>query len=326
MKVIKYICYENSDSKIENNNVLFSSENMTTQLIINFPSSFVGYSKSLDLVIGGIKTQLLNLGNDNSIAIELVNSYFAQGDLIVQAWCSKVDEQYPDDTTKIHKQIFKEQTIKVYKPQYASDEQFEYPDSIAQLQAMISQLKTNTSAWYDGKGIPSSDLGLNNDYYLNTVNGDLYKKIDGIWKKSSNMRGPQGEQGVQGIQGVAGPVGETGSKGDSATITVGNVTSGAPGTSASITNSGTNTNAIFNFTIPRGEKGDTGATGPQGPIGPIGPQGPAGTSGSSIAYDIGIEDAGNYYNSNNVEGALQEIGYALSHVIEAVNAQTEVVQ
>ena len=45
-----------------------------------------------------------------------------------------------------------------------------------------------------------------------------------------------------------------------ATITVGTTTTSAPGTSAIVTNTGTNQNAILNFTIPRGETGPTGPT------------------------------------------------------------------
>lgn len=49
-----------------------------------------------------------------------------------------------------------------------------------------------------------------------------------------------------------------GEVGDTATVALGSVTTGAPGTSASATNTGTQHAGIFNFTIPRGEKGDTG--------------------------------------------------------------------
>lgn len=41
------------------------------------------------------------------------------------------------------------------------------------------------------------------------------------------------------------------------TVTAGTVTTGAAGSSAAVTNSGTATNAIFDFTIPRGEAGNT---------------------------------------------------------------------
>lgn len=46
-----------------------------------------------------------------------------------------------------------------------------------------------------------------------------------------------------------------GAKGDAATITVGTTTTGEPGTYASVTNVGTTSAAILNFTIPRGHDG-----------------------------------------------------------------------
>ena len=48
-----------------------------------------------------------------------------------------------------------------------------------------------------------------------------------------------------------------GDKGDAATIAVGSTVTGEPGTDAEVTNSGTTGNAVFNFTIPRGNPGQT---------------------------------------------------------------------
>ena len=59
-------------------------------------------------------------------------------------------------------------------------------------------------------------------------------------------------------RGDAGTNGTNGTNGTAATIAVGTVTTGAAGTSASVTNAGTTSAAVFNFTIPRG---DTGAGG-----------------------------------------------------------------
>jgi len=69
-----------------------------------------------------------------------------------------------------------------------------------------------------------------------------------------NLVLPQGPQGVQGPQGPQGPT----------TVAVGTTTTGAAGTNASVTNTGTATNAVFAFTIPRGATGATGAQGIQG--------------------------------------------------------------
>lgn len=64
-----------------------------------------------------------------------------------------------------------------------------------------------------------------------------------------------------------------------ASVTVGTTTTGAAGTNASVSNSGTTQDAVLNFIIPRGAQGvqgPQGSTGPQGPAGPTGPQGPMG--------------------------------------------------
>lgn len=71
-----------------------------------------------------------------------------------------------------------------------------------------------------------------------------------------------------------------------ATVDVGTVTTGAAGSSASVTNSGTNQQAVLNFVIPRGDTGAVGATGATGDTGDTGPQGdtgPAGATGNGIA-------------------------------------------
>lgn len=76
-----------------------------------------------------------------------------------------------------------------------------------------------------------------------------------------------GSKGDQGIQGPPGEQGEPGTPGQVATIQIGEVTTGEPGTSAAVTNTGTENAAVLTFTIPRGakgDKGDKGDTGPQG--------------------------------------------------------------
>ena len=52
--------------------------------------------------------------------------------------------------------------------------------------------------------------------------------------------------------------GAKGDKGTAATIEVGTVTTGAAGSSASVTNSGTASNVVLNFTLPRGKDGADG--------------------------------------------------------------------
>ena len=74
-------------------------------------------------------------------------------------------------------------------------------------------------------------------------------------------QGPQGEQGPQGAQGPQGLKGDTGARGAdgaAAKVTVGNTNTGAAGTNAIVENTGSETYAVLNFTIPRGDKGETG--------------------------------------------------------------------
>lgn len=77
-------------------------------------------------------------------------------------------------------------------------------------------------------------------------------------------KGDIGETGPQGLKGDKGDKGDTGDTGGAATISVGSVTTGGAGTSASVDNSGTSSAAILNFTIPRGDKGEQGIQGVQG--------------------------------------------------------------
>lgn len=82
-----------------------------------------------------------------------------------------------------------------------------------------------------------------------------------------------------------GNTGATGATGPANTLAIGTVTTGAAGSSASATITGTAPNQTLNLGIPRGDtgakgdKGDTGATGPAGPTGATGAAGPAGADG-----------------------------------------------
>ena len=79
-------------------------------------------------------------------------------------------------------------------------------------------------------------------------------------KGAKGDKGDTGAQGIQGVKGDKGDTGEQGLQGIAATIRIGSVYTGEPGTNASVTNSGTSTNAILNFTIPRGNPGSGGGT------------------------------------------------------------------
>lgn len=80
----------------------------------------------------------------------------------------------------------------------------------------------------------------------------------------------------RGKDGAPGPKGDPG-----VSVTVGNTTTLAAGESASVTNSGTESDPVLNFAIPQGAKGEQGETGPAGPQGPQGEQGPKGEPGDT---------------------------------------------
>jgi len=116
------------------------------------------------------------------------------------------------------------------------------------------------------------------------LNLTLPRGIDGVIG-GPGPTGPQGATGPVGPQGVAGP---TGPKGDAAaTIAVQSTTTSAAGTNAQVTNSGTSSNVLLNFIIPRGEVGATGATGATGPAGTNGLDG-ANASIDPVSTTIGL--------------------------------------
>jgi hypothetical protein len=85
------------------------------------------------------------------------------------------------------------------------------------------------------------------------------------------------------LASLVGPTGATGPQGTAATIAVGTVTTGAAGSSASITNVGTSSAAIFDFTIPRGDAGAGGS-------------GEVTISGKTGAYTVVAGDLGSVIN------------------------------
>jgi len=151
--------------------------------------------------------------------------------------------------------------------------------------------------WYLGLSNPDNSIGKNGDLFLNITTSDYFEKTSDVWNLRGNLKGNQGEQGIQGPQGIQGLQGDPGPKGDTgdtgpqgligpegpqgiqgekgdtgdqgpvgpgSTVDAGTTNTGAEGTDAEVVNSGTTTNAVFDFVIPRG---DTGAQGVQGPKG-----------------------------------------------------------
>lgn len=113
-------------------------------------------------------------------------------------------------------------------------------------------------------------IGENGNWYLYDEERGEYADSG---KPSRGEAGAQGEQGIPGEPGPKGDTGEPGPKGETgtaATVTVGAVTTGEPGTDAAVTNAGTSAAAVLNFVIPRGENGEQGQKGETGAPGEAG--------------------------------------------------------
>lgn len=131
---------------------------------------------------------------------------------------------------------------------------------------------------------------MNNSYNKAYCKIKQYNK-NRLYPSVCSQPGPTGATGATGATGMG-------------SISIGNTTTGAPGTNAVVTNTGTAEDAILNFTIPRGATGATGATGPTGaagtagtagatgPTGPTGPTGETGAAGADPVLTIGTVSTG----------------------------------
>lgn len=91
-----------------------------------------------------------------------------------------------------------------------------------------------------------------------------------------------------------------------ARVAVGVVTTGEPGTSATVENVGTAGSAVLNFTIPRGAKGDMGPQGQKGDQGEQGPQGIQGPKGDP--GDIGATGPAGAQGPQGIKGDAGSTG------------------
>lgn len=90
-----------------------------------------------------------------------------------------------------------------------------------------------------------------------TNSGSIYNAVldFGIPQGPRGPQGAKGDKGDKGDKGEQGNTGPTGPAGTNATVYIGTTITGNPGTQASVYNSGTDSNAVLNFTIPRGDVG-----------------------------------------------------------------------
>lgn len=206
--------------------------------------------------------------------------------------------------------------------QQAQDAADSIGDSVSQAQTAAQQAQAAQQA-VENLGVTSNTLPVGQG-------ATVTKTVDetgAVTLAFGIPQGPQGPQGPEGPQGGPGATGPQGEPGEAATVEIGSVTTGAPGTSAEVTNSGTAKAAVLNFTIPQGPQGAKGDTGPQGPQGETGegfvvkgyfatlsalqsgvPSPSAGDAygvGSAEPYDIYIWDGVNsaWVNNGPLQGA-----------------------
>ena len=154
--------------------------------------------------------------------------------------------------------------------------------TLAQVTALV-RLTKKVEAFNNllsGSTDPTSSTGTDGDWYINTTTKQLFGPKGSSWGTGITLGVTESEREQLSNLTVGGNLGGGGS-GSSATIAVGTTTTGDAGTDATVTNVGTSSAAVFDFTIPRGATGATGATGPTGPTGPEGPQGATGPTGAT---------------------------------------------
>lgn len=126
---------------------------------------------------------------------------------------------------------------------------------------------------------PADDVKMEKTCYgtISVVDGTRHVKLDGsdlLVPAASTVKTSHGDRvtvlmknhsltvtGNLTAPATDGEGGSSGEAGTAATIEVGTVTTGEAGSSASVTNSGTTSAAVFDFVIPRGDKGEKGDTG-----------------------------------------------------------------
>lgn len=132
---------------------------------------------------------------------------------------------------------------------------------------------------------PTDDVKMEKTCFgtISIVDGTRYVKLDGsdlLVPAASTVKTSHGDRvtvlmrnhalTITGNLTAPATDGGSSATGTAATIEIGTVTTGEAGSSASVTNSGTTSKAVFDFVIPKGDKGDPGPQGPKGEKGDAG--------------------------------------------------------
>jgi len=107
---------------------------------------------------------------------------------------------------------------------------------------------------------------------------------------------------------LKGDTGATGAVGSAGTVTIGTTTTGSTGGNASVTNSGTSSEAVLNFTLPKGASGAAGVQGSQGLTGATGATGPGATIAIGAITTLPENSNATVANSGSATAAVLNFG------------------
>jgi hypothetical protein len=129
---------------------------------------------------------------------------------------------------------------------------------------------------------------------------------------SNNGMEPDQYPAVWAVLAQQGSAGPTGPSGVAATISMGTVTTGAAGSMAAVTNSGTAAAAVLNFTIPQGAAGANGTGGGAG--------GASGALSGSMYHTVSFNSI--FYSVSNTNASGSEDASVLTWVPAGCTATT----
>jgi hypothetical protein len=164
---------------------------------------------------------------------------------------------------------------------------------------------TTVNTILSGVGVPSGNLGINGDFYIDTKNANLYgPKTNGVWKLTTSLRalptkanptvpgatGTTGATGTAGAAGVIGPRGLPGANGATGAA-------GLPGAAG--------TNGLPGAAGTNGLPGAAGAPGTAGAPGAAGTNGSISASQSSISFAALLPGTAGSTTASNAFGSFE---------------------
>ena len=119
---------------------------------------------------------------------------------------------------------------------------------------------------------------------------------------------PSSNTSVWSVMVLKGDTGATGAVGSAGTVTIGTTTTGSAGGNASVTNSGTSSEAVLNFTLPKGASGAAGVQGSQGLTGATGAAGDNATIAIGTITTLPEDSSATVFNAGTDTAAVLNFG------------------